>query len=418
MYNKTINDDKEKKINSIEFVFILFICAYYLMPIISNALKWYIALIIGIIYILYLIFYVKIEKNIIKVIIKYILLILFFSFIYMILYDTWAISQEVDNRNIKIFFSKNYQLFFSFFPLLLYCRLRKLSDNWKKIICFILFFMILSVIINTFNELKFDNRITRSFEKIDELNEKNVASYTFVYCISVLLPVCLAIAIYKRSLFGYISVFIQIIFLFRALYTLAIIGALLGAYVVCIKFLFIKRKYIVAIIGGIVILLLLPFLLMLYIKINQESDITIRFAEIANIISDFEFGYNSTGRLTLYMKCIGAFIKSPIWGNSQLDFDGHGTLLMIPAQLGLLGAIPYYYLFYKSPLYLKYLMNNDKAYDLALCPFISLIFMGYTNPITNVKNVFLVVYMITPILLEIFKCENYKINNTENYKEA
>ena len=111
-------------------------------------------------------------------------------------------------------------------------------------------------------------------------------------------------------------------------------------------------------------------------------------------------GYNMDGRITLYTESIKAFLKSPFWGNRHLDFDGHATFLTVLSDLGLLGGIPFYYLYFSSRKRVRIIINDKGNYYGPV--FLMLLLMGFTNPIHTALPLMYVVWFLVPLSIETF----------------
>ena len=112
--------------------------------------------------------------------------------------------------------------------------------------------------------------------------------------------------------------------------------------------------------------------------------------------------------MELYKKSIIAFLHSPIWGNKSLDFYGHATFLVIPAMLGLLGAIPFYYVYFHS--YKKIKKNLGKNAKQFMPIFTVLLFVGFTNPIDAALPLMFVTWFLAPLVIE-------QLCGSDEYKE-
>ena len=112
-------------------------------------------------------------------------------------------------------------------------------------------------------------------------------------------------------------------------------------------------------------------------------------------------GYNMQGRMTLYIDTVKAFLTSPILGNRSLDFDGHATFLTVLSDLGVLGGVPFYYLYFSSRKKVKKIIN-DRSESFKVI-FVMLFLMGLTNPIHTALPLMYVVWFLAPLTIYMYR---------------
>ncbi|UOX72351.1 hypothetical protein [Enterocloster bolteae] len=138
-------------------------------------------------------------------------------------------------------------------------------------------------------------------------------------------------------------------FLLIAQYTLAVFAAIVGMLFFLMIHYSGSKKIVILSIVIIGLLPLVPSLIKLAADTVPSESMSIRLYEVYSFFMWGDgSGYNLSGRIELYEKSIIAFFRSPIWGNRSLNFYGHATFLVIPAMLGLMGAIPFYYVYFHS----------------------------------------------------------------------
>lgn len=397
-------NSKKMSIGVIDSIIVIIFAMYYIVPSISAKYTFIVPLLLGFAYIVFL----TIQNNlkIPTVIIKYILLIAFISLVYMIFTDASSIAQEVTNHGVKRFLSKFYQIFMMFFPIMLLSRVKKnLTIRQKKFVLLISYFLFGYVMLITMKELSLNPNITRSWSEFAESSSNNVGNYYFIYAIPVLLAICTMLAVRAKMIGVKILmialIIFQMYFLLIAQYTLSVIIGILGIgfeiYVNTKKK--INRYFVIGIFFLLVILL--PNILQFAIAHVPSEQMAIRLNELYNFfVGRDATGYNMNGRLTLYFDSIKAFFISPIWGNRSLNFDGHATFLTVLSDTGLLGGIPFYYLYFSSNRRVKRLIQDNKKQFLPI--FTMLILTGFTNPINMALPLMYATWFLAPLTISVY----------------
>ena len=340
------------------------------------------------------------------------------AFLYLFLTDTQSISTS-SNLEIKRIVSKFQQYVWMFFPLLLGHELIRRGNSEQKFIMGLLMAgLIVWVVYQTLIAIAINPNAARSFHLGEEMGEEAsmfVGNYYFIYLIPFLIALAFAVIIKDRRILTVVICTALILFLFEFLleaqFTLSILISFLGILLM----LGFKMK------GGIgkiayavivfIFLLLLPTFLSFGIEHIHSDQIVVRLKEVYSYLVDGNVGgYNLSGRLNLYKKTINAFAYSPIWGNRRLPFDGHATLLTIPADVGLLGAIPFYFLLFRSRRLAAGYVSDKGVMNVV---FIMLLMMGLTNPIHGSSQISFGVWFITPFVLDYFKEKNTVLNEPE-----
>lgn len=392
----------KRKLPMLEMVFIMLISAYYLLPSMNSGLVHFsVPLVLGLFYYVYVFFR---DKNLGMIYLIYLIAICFLSLAYLSLTEATALADVTEPVMLKRFVSKFYQYFCMYLPLLFFSRvITKSNRNQKK--CFLLFFTVIFiyVIIQTLQLLAVEPDAIRKWEQFDELAEDNIGSYYFVYSVPIVI-VILAICFPKlKPIFKIIDI-VAIAFLFyfivKSQYTLALLISLAGVFLrfcLSIKQTFFKMLFFIL---AFFTMFFVPDILM-YVALNVEStQMATRLLEIYEFLTSGSLsGYNLNGRLTLYGKSILAFLKSPIWGNRKLEFDGHATCFTILADTGIIGGIPFYYMLFSANKKIKkHLGNNSKEY---FTIFFCLVLMGFTNPIHSSLTLALTTWFIAPLAIEL-----------------
>lgn len=393
----------DKRINPIDIIFIMIFLLFYLLPSISSKYDFSYFLALGVLYLGVCI--INDGMTISRQRAKYVILIVFIALLYMLLTDASSIASDVSNRGLKRFISKFYQMFMTFMPLLFLNRMsERASIKQKKIVLVFSYILFGYVMLVTLRELVINPNITRTWAEFEESSSGNIANYYFVYAVPIIIGVCTFAACKTKKIAVRVSmivaVIVQFYFLLLAQYTLSVLIAVAGvAYEIYVSTENSRRK-ILLILLFVVLIIALPQILMLAANHVPSEQMSMRLEEIYFfLIGGDTTGYNLNGRLTLYKDTITAFLKSPIWGNRKLGFDGHATFLTVLADLGLLGGIPFYYLYFSSKnRVLDYIGQENKGY---IPLFFMFVLMGFTNPIHASLPLAFAVWFIAPLSIEL-----------------
>ena len=406
-----INDNSKENHISFEFVIILFFTFYCILPAVSIYINFLYSIIVAA---LYLIVVVNKKRTIpIKEIATFVVLIIVISLLYTLLTDSNSISVEASNRTLKKFLSKLYQLTMVFLPLLfLDWAKSRASRLERKTIIILTFVLLFFVIAKTISEISIDPNIVRNWLEFGETGKNNIANYFFVYAVPFAMVLFAYITKSMKNIYGKIFMIIciiyQLYFLLLSQYTLSVIIAAIG--VLYMLFIRIKNKKlkIVAFVLLPLFVFVSPFLIKFIAGKVPSHSMSVRLNEVYDfLMGSGEMGYNMNGRITLYKKSILAFLHSPLRGNRKLDFDGHATFLTVFANLGLLGGIPFVYLFARARKRVGIILENENS---RFTPFwIMLLLMGFTNPIHSSPAIMFMIWFIVPMtMIELKpKEENY-----------
>ena len=146
----------------------------------------------------------------------------------------------------------------------------------------------------------------------------------------------------------------------------------------------------------------LPYIIEFFAVSVTTGGMRTRLLEVAGYFSGESMGYNLNGRITLYKDTIKAFFDSPIIGNSSLKFDGHATFLTILSDVGLLGAIPFYWMYFSSRKHVNFILENKTQERCFLLTFLAVILTGFVNPIHAALPLPMVAWFFVPLACTIF----------------
>lgn len=399
-----------QKLSLIDWIVLGGFASYYVLPSVSDTVGILQIILISIAYIL-----ISTQFKVSKEILRYFAIFVIIGLLYALLVDAADISSTASNLFFKKFYSKFYQLFMMFFPLYLLNIVRlKATNRQKNILIIMSFLLILYVEMTTRTALEIDANVTRSWGNYsDELRRLNIGHYGFVYSIPVVIAL-MVIAFFKRdSIFVKITIIALIVtqmnFLLIAQYTLAVFAAIIGILLLLMIHYSGSKKIAIMSMVMIVLLPLVPSLIKMAANAVSSESMSIRLYEVYSFFTTGDgSGYNLSSRMELYGKSIIAFLRSPIWGNRSLDFYGHATFLVIPAMLGVLGAIPFYYAYFHS--YKKTKKSLEQNGQQFMPIFAVLLFIGFTNPIDAAFPLMFVTWFLAPLVIE-------QLSGGDNYAE-
>lgn len=386
-----------------EFCIIILFSTYYILPKVSASVNAIVILAACAGYIALCCYWDGMRLK--KETLKYILLVILISFLYMVLTDTKTISLDASNRDMKQFLSKAYQMGLTFLPILFYTRFHKYSSYLqKKLLIGSAGLLFAYVVANTTSALMINPNITRSWAGFSESAGDNIGSYALVYSVPFLIVLCAIIYISAHKAYVKLCMVLLIIFQFFFLlvaqYTLAVLITVYGLVYTVFCNTTKSRTKVIWLLGVVFLIPLIPMMLKFAADHVPSTQMSIRLYEIYYfIMGGNTMGYNMGSRMELYTESINAFLRSPIIGNRSLEFDGHATFLTVLSDLGLLGGIPYYYLYFHSYKKIKKMLstkvNNYKTF------FTMMLMMGFTNPIHAAFSLMYVAWFIIPLAIQV-----------------
>ncbi len=408
-----LREKTSNQLSYIELVVISLFSMYYILPAVNTTISFTTATMFMLVY---LAFVFLVDPPIRVIMLKMLAAIVVLAFFFTMLTDTFSISASVDNYKLKQFLSRFYQYLTMYFPVLLFARVDQLATKTQRwILLSIALVMIAYVVVTTMSILSQDANATRSWGDFDEYEGKNLGNYYFVYAVPIIIA-CLSACVVRSRVWAKVLCIALILFFFvfllNAQYTLAIIISIIGVAVQItktIRSIVGKALFLLALL---VFCLFIPNILMFAIERIRSDQIVIRLREIYTFLTGGGAdGYNLSGRLTLYWDTIKAFFASPLWGNRHLTFDGHATFLTVLANTGILGGIPFYWLFFSSRKHLLTLADNSK--ELLKPAILMFALMGLTNPIHAALPLAFATWFVAPlIIMTIFKKESVEDEKT------
>lgn len=403
----SIKKANEKKLPFFEMLIIVFFLYYYLLPSAFNNISFVIMLGVGFVYILYVLLLSTTNSKVLALVFKFLGCVIFVTLCYYILTQTKTIDTAVGNYELKRFLSKFQQLFFTFLPLLFTYRVITFANKKQQALLFVFgLAMIFYVIVKTFNELSVNDTASRAWSNFTEMEEQNIGTYNFVYAVSVCIPASFALLINTKNVQKRIGIglflIVGFVFLVMAKYTLSLLISSALCYLAI--FLGTKKKLtkVIALIITPALLMFLPYIIEFFAVSVTTGGMRTRLLEVAGYFSGESMGYNLNGRITLYKDTIKAFFDSPIIGNSSLKFDGHATFLTILSDVGLLGAIPFYWMYFSSRKHVNFILKNKTQERCFLLTFLAVILTGLVNPIHAALPLPMVAWFFVPLACTIF----------------
>lgn len=397
------------KSTSLEFLLICFLTYYYLIPVASESISYLFILGIEIVYSIYI--FRRSDRNMKNAFLIYVILIFAVTFCYYFFTITKSVNINVENYDAKRFLSKFNQLITFFAPILFFYRINRIGTLKQKKLLVIFSFVLFSyVIIKSYNYfITSDENLARMWEMFEDLEAENIATYSYVYTASAMIPLLFSVFLRikkqwkKTFLLAYILFLCM--FLFSAQYTLSIIIAIIGIVLAILLGAKKHTRIFMTFVMPIIVLLLPNILEKISSSITSEV-IGTRFLDIAMFFGGKKgTGDTLLGRLELYKLCIKAFLKSPIWGNKFVTFDGHSTFLTALCDVGLLGSVPLYYIYFKIPNIIKNILSNNIVKTMYVPVFTSLIIMGFTNPIHASYSLGFATCFVAPLIISFFTNE-------------
>ncbi len=392
---------KSSNMYFLEFALIVFFFFYYLLPAFNALIEFTMVLFLGIGYLAYIFIRESFWRT---QIIVFLCIVFGISVLFLLLTDTASITAGVSNMGLKRIFSKAFQFFTMFFPVCLCVRIyTKASEKQKKVLFWIMVILFSFVTINTFIELMTNASASRNWEEFAQQSENNVGTYSFIYAVPMLITALTSRLFLQRGPKNILVVGIIVflfLFLVSAQYTLALLISVVGvALQISANMKTTAGKILLwMVFAG--LLFLMPTALEMLSEVVESEDMSVRLAELASFFGSGDAsGYNLNGRFDLYGKSIKAFLNSPIIGNRRLSFDGHATLLTVPADIGIAGFLGLWFMIFKSKKYVSIIMKDRKRQFTPIV--ICLILMGLTNPIHSAAPALFAAWLIAPMVVKI-----------------
>ena len=171
-----MSENRNNQILTIDTIYIVFFSMYYILPSVSAKFTFLFPLALVFVYIV--IGTIRNGMKLSTIIVRYLFLIAFISFLYMILTDASSIAADVSDRGLKRFLSKYYQMAMMFFPLLFLKRIIDFSSfRVKKLVLIFSYALFAYVMYITIQELRINPNVTRAWAGFEENSPNNVANY-------------------------------------------------------------------------------------------------------------------------------------------------------------------------------------------------------------------------------------------------
>jgi hypothetical protein len=388
---------KQNKLPLYELFFIIGIYVMYLLPSVSLSAT----VVLGIL-VLYSGYVVLTQKEFIPILFKLMMLVAVIALFYTLLTDTFTISSNASNLKLKQFFSKFYQYFSLYFPLILLMRVNsKASLKQKKLLMIAALVLMAYVIVTTWIFLVENPNATREWGGFDETKGENVANYYFIYAVPMIIAIfasCMVKLSAFQKVFSFAIIAVSLVFLVNAQYTLSLLISFVGILYQIFKSLGSSLSKLIFVVALIAMLFFVPQILELLINNIKSDQVTTRLSEIYDFLTGKGAGgYNLNGRLTLYGETIKTFFQSPIVGNRDIQIDGHATFLTILSDTGLLGGIPFYYLFYTVCKWVKEETGKNNEQIKVIILMFTL--MGLTNPVHSSMPLGFATWFLAPLMI-------------------
>lgn len=387
-----------------EILLIIYLFVAYLVP--SLSLGSTTLLMFLLVYCAYLMF---IDKELLNPVATILILIFFLAIAYALLTDASSIAADASNRMLKRFISKVYQYVSLYFPAILFFRVNRICNRKQKMLFAVVgIALMVYVIITTWIYLIEHPGATKEWENFEENSQYNVANYYFIYAVPIIISAISIIMPHSKGVAKLIAlalVVVGIIFLVNAQYTLSILIAVIGVLVQVFRNIRSTFNRLLFVLIMLVFAVFLPKILEFVIASIPSGQVTERLQEIyAFLTGQGAGGYNLSGRMTLYGDTIIAFLKSPVWGNRRLDFDGHATFLTVLSDTGILGGIPFYaMLTIVCKQIQRYMGTHKSQFNVIILMFVM---MGMTNPVHASLPLGLTTWFLAPLTIQLILKED------------
>ena len=394
---------EKKGMGLFEFLLIAFFTAYCILPSFGQMFPFTYILMAALGYCLCIALF---ESKASPKVSRFLVMICILALVYTITCEPRTISHSVSNRKMKFFISMINQYLMLFFPLLMFYRLKEYAGRKnKKLLLFFTYALMAYVFINTLREMIANPGITRLWEEFAKISESNIGSYSYVYSIPFMAVIFGMFLLKAKSVIVkaiyFAGIVVCIYFLLLAQYTLALLITVIGLVV-----LFVQVYDSVSIKALIVCLVVAFFVLAPYVfswladRVPSEQ-MSIRLREISDFFSSGDVSSeNLGGRMTLYIKGIEYFFRSPLYGHRILQFDPHATILNILSDTGILGFVPFMYVITGCNKVARSLLGESARLFTPM--FFMLIAMGLTNPIHSATQISFAVWFIAPLTIDLF----------------
>ena len=398
----TIELERRKGLNAIEFVFILLCCLFYT----NFEIQAQFDLVSPFIALGYSFFFYQKEPSCRIFTRSIILSVLLLAIMYTVLTDANTISGSF--LKIKQLYVKFSQYILVVFPIFLFYRVNAYASKKQLIIIIatvLLFCIMLARVAIQFAQANALILHSMDANILEEANVTMVAFY-FVYLFTfIIITGIILIRHSNDKLVKYISIALivfSLYFLSVAQFALSFVTTALSVMYYYLKTSRSQYKFLV-ILALAVLAFILPFVLKVLISITEGELLSARFTEIYNSLT----GQSNPGevsdlqaRLDLYWMCIVKFFESPIIGNRQLPFNGHSTFLTAFADLGIFGGLLLCSIFRKSFRFFKSSLGGNYIYYLPLV--CQIILMGLTNPIHSAPANFIMLFFLCPLIINYY----------------
>ena len=351
------------------------------------------------------------EKEQQKLILRFLIVLFLFSALNVLLTDGASIG-NVSNRTLKRFYAYFSQYELVFFPIFMYHRVMKLATKMQLYIIMgltLAFALILISQAMTIAKLHENVLHSMNTETLEAADTKFIG---FLYVYSFTFVILTSIMIYARSNSKMIKMLLIALtiycgyFLLTAQFALSIVTTFISLLYLFYTITRNKETRLLVTFVIIITFFILPVIVDFLIGFVGLGLLQERLTEIYNSLTgNVDNESDLYVRLDLYWRCVLAFLKSPLWGNRTLDFNGHSTFLSAFADLGLLGGPLLVMMFVYSYRFMKSSLGNNMIYYKPLM--VQIVLMGLTNPIHSAPSNFIMLYFLCPLAITYFIYNNF-----------
>lgn len=301
-------------------------------------------------------------------------------------------------------------------PAIMFLFAMRSFEGRQKLVIIFFIAIFLFVFLRTYNALIENPLIARVLaqgvetEYLMSFRRLNVGGFSYCYLLMFIIPTSLYIILKVKGMIFKIIAGVTLIagvtIVFNAQYATLILLTIVITMIMLFKITQNKLVKTVFIIVLIVSIFGLSDILSYISDLTGSELIDNKFNNILGFLTGDIQANDVTSRVSLITDSLSVFIKSPIWGNEYISggsgFDSHSTFFGMLTTTGILGCAAYYFMHFLSrKLILEFL--NEKSKVVWDCLFFGFILLSIFNPISYMYELFVLLYLIIPLILKLFE---------------
>ena len=313
-------------------------------------------------------------------------------------------------------------------PAIMFVFAMRSFEGKQKLVIIFFVAIFLFVSLRTYNALVENPLIARELAQgietdyLMSFRKMNVGGFSYCYLLMFIIPTALYVVLKVKGIVFKIIAGVTLIAGVTIVLSAQYATLILLTVVITMLMLFkITKNKLVKTIFVIVIIVSIFGLsdILTYISsLTGSKLIDNKFNNILGFLTGDIQAQDVTSRVSLIIDSLVVFIKSPIWGNEYISggtgFDNHSTFFGMLTTTGILGCAAYYFMhFLNRKMILEFL--NEKSKVVWDCMFFGFILLGIVNPINYLYELFVLLYLIIPLILKLFEDrENKKLEFQKN----